>query len=502
MPITIIRTGNVFVQQPYYKPAYKIQITRNDGTVDTVADSTSPSTSSLVNCVVSLGLNEVAGNFNLLLDNYNGKWTNLWGGNERIDIWADFATATTKIFRGRVESIKYQLNIGGGHQILLQGRDGMGYLQDVTVVGRFLNADAGNVWSSIVTAAATAVTYTIVATGKTIDDISLRDSFAFNAISDVAKRASYDTYVDTDLALQTFQKNSSTNNIAQAVHKLNLMDLSMGSDARKVKNFIRVYGANIKSSTNVLIVKSAEDTASEASFGTKWSVINDTSLTTHSSAQARANAELAVKKDNSVLGTIIASGIPTLIPGQKFRVSSPYDNVNGFYRAAQVTHSLSARAGFTTNVTIEQLPGFSDQVISELAKANKGVANFQNNNNEIESFVISFDEAVPVVTLSGTVITNNALKIASGSEGTATSSPVFTARKDVSTAEVRVSGTAFGSSTFRVSNNAGGAFVTATANGSTVDFASAGTQIVIEIKLVSDSNNVDPTIQAVSVMLK
>ena len=44
--------------------------------------------------------------------------------------------------------------------------------------------------------------------------------------------------------------------------------------------------------------------------------------------------------------------------------------------------------------------------------------------------------------------------------------------------------------------------VTVTANGATVAFSSPGKKVSLKITLLSDSNNVDPTIEAVGIMLK
>lgn len=496
---TIRRSGIIFIPQDYSKPAYKIQITRNDGTVDTVADSSSPASSALIDLQAKPGLNDVAGTFTLSLDNKDGRFTGNWVGNERIDIWADFSNASTKIFRGRCESIFYELNVSG-RTLRIEGRGGLGELQDRTVVRSFETVDGSEIINAVVSDAGTNVTYTASTMNVSMSP-KFRDSTAALAVSEVAKKAGHDFYVDSNLALQHFVKNSRTNFNEGAIHGMNLKSLSIGTDARRVKNFVRVYGANVDNTTNVVIVKTASDSASQISHGRKDLVVQDSSLASHDAAQEKADSELSVSKDNPQIGSVYCMGLPSLLPGQLFRVSSPYDNVNGFYKAIDILYRINISEGFTSTIAIEKFPVFSESVVARLNRERSDSASFNVTSPFIDSFVITFSETIPQVTLSNSEILNGRLKITTGSQGTAISK-IYKANQKVNEAQIRVSGKDLLVSKFYVSDDAGLNLVLAVPDVQTIAFPSSGDDIQLKIELISDSNNVDPQLEAIGVILK
>lgn len=497
---TITRTGTIFIPQNYLKPAYKVQITRNDGTVDTVADSSSATNSDLIHLSVKPGLNEVAGTFTLSLSNKDGKYTGRWTGNERIDIWADFSNASTKLFRGKCESIMPIFN-ERGRSIELAGRDGMGELQDKTIVQLFLDTEAAEIFKAVINDANTSVTYAVSSTSTVIENFQSRDLTAAQCIKEVAKRVPHDFYVDTSFALQHFSKGSRTNFNEALIHGLNLKSLNMGTDTRGVKNFVRVYGANVDNSTNVLIIKTAEDSTSQASYGKRVLIVQDATLVSHDAAQERANAELAEKKDNPQQGSVTGMGLPTLLPGQNFRVSDPYSGVDGFYRAIDITHDLNIDQGFMSHIIIEKYPELIESSIVELRQVSRDSSVMNIVIAAVDSFVITFSESISVVTLSNTLIVDGRLKIATGSQGTAISN-IFKARTNVNKAQIRVAGRDLLVSKFYVTNDKGLNLIRAIPDVETVNFPNADDDVQIKIELVSDSNNVDPQLECIGVILQ
>ena len=116
-PIRIVSGGFISLPSQTDTPKWKIEIIDDSSATHTFNSSNSD----LLNATVNLSVTESVDNFNLTLQNPTGKYSEKFTTNNDITIYADYDSATHKIFYGQVERFMYRLDSVTGHTLDLSG---------------------------------------------------------------------------------------------------------------------------------------------------------------------------------------------------------------------------------------------------------------------------------------------------------------------------------------------------------------------------------------------
>lgn len=491
MPASTIRkTGTIYLVRDVYRPNVKVEITRSDGTVDNVS-------SYILSLSITRAVNVGVDNFTMKLANPLGTHIGKWTGGETINIWLDFDDASTKQFNGIVEAPFFQFNTGG-HVLSLEGRSSGWELLEVHATESYTNQDAADIADDLITNYATNVTYSSSPTGVSIEEIDLEETPVFDGLKDVFERASHDFYIDTSSALQHFAENSVTNTTDMVVHGMNLLDCNIGVDIREVKNRVRNYGAAAESSTDVIILATKENTSSQTTYGLREEISNNNNLRSYEAVEGEAETLLITSPTQH--GDFRSIGLPTIQPGQLLRISSPYDNVVGYYRIVEFTHTYNIGSGFITSGVVEKQRPVLEDKFKELFKFKQQNRTSKNPNKMKYTYLVKFDGSESI-SHSNTEITNSTLKVVSGENTGEATIATYDTPEEFTDIELRIHSEDLGNSTIYISNDAGVTEKSANAN-EVVVFNDSGDKLRIRIAMNKDSLNPDPKIFTLGVMYK
>jgi hypothetical protein len=451
----------------------------------------------MINADVTLSATDEGGSVSLTLSNKDGQFTRLWNGGEKIEIWADFASATNKIFRGIIERPWHSFG-SDGHKMILSGRDGSYLLQNTSSVNEdYTDKDSAEIVSDIIAKYASGITYSQSLTGTIIPSISFRDKSPWDAIAEALKAAGHDFYVDTNFALQHFLKNSMTCTTENLIHGMNMLNCSMGTDLREISNRIKVVGANVDGSSGCLLLRMKEDASSQGTYYLKEKVEPRTDIEDNSQIDTAAEQLLTEYKVPVQNGTASGMGMPTLLPGYKVRMSSPYEDVNGYFRIAQIVHSFSKASGFTTSVNAGKIKTGISTYLADMYKKQEEGMDYSNKNNLNHSYVVKFNENPALCTFTDCEQLDGELVLISGKTTGTAISIIHTSDANITKAELRAEGQDLGVSAFYVSND-GGANYTTVSLDAVYNLTTTGKNLVVKVVLNSDATNVSPKIKALS----
>lgn len=163
---------------------------------------------------VSQSENNSSSNFNLELDNFAGRYKDIFHIGQNFNLLADNGTPTTKIIDGIIENINY-VGHGVREKITLSGREYGATLHDIIVSPRiFKNKEVSEIVNSLMSQNVKGITTSNVnITTTTIDKITFTNISVFDALSQLAEISGYFFYVDTDRDLHFEQKDSVSSGI-------------------------------------------------------------------------------------------------------------------------------------------------------------------------------------------------------------------------------------------------------------------------------------------------
>lgn len=178
-------------------------------------------------------------------DNLNGRYDETFTLNEDVEIWADkdVNPATTKIFLGIVEDIKFvskkQKNL-----ITLSGRDFGAILQDIIVAPRiFEDAEVSSIVNSLMiqNASGTGITLNNVnVTSTTIEKITFNNISLFDALIQLAATAGFYFFVDNNKDLNFLERDSISS--GKTFDNTNITIANFKQSDSDVFNKVTVYG--------------------------------------------------------------------------------------------------------------------------------------------------------------------------------------------------------------------------------------------------------------------
>lgn len=196
------------------------------------------------NVTNTIGDNNSSSHFTVQLKNINGIYSDTFSINDEVEIWAekDVSPATTKIFTGIIEDIKFK----GKEQdetITISGRDYTARLMDRNVEPEVYNDDdIADIVIDIMDKYVDTITRTNVtaSTGITLNHISFNQTPVYDALKQLAEMCDHIFWVDTNKDLH-FQSKGVTSS-GETLNNTNVRKATFKETDREVYNDVWVYG--------------------------------------------------------------------------------------------------------------------------------------------------------------------------------------------------------------------------------------------------------------------
>ena len=384
---------------PIYDALYKIEV---------VGDTTTDITDLILGGKLTDGVTETIGNFEFTIDNSAETYTDFWSNNDVSNVYINYAkTATTKRFRGRIEKVSYQNNT-----VRITGRSESSKLLGITVTKEYAATETSVILKALFDSYATDFTQTnINASTKSVTATWYQKPF-WECVQELCHLSGFDCYIDADLDCHYYESGTVNNTTEAVVHDSNLFEVGdFAYDQSLLKNRIIVYGADVG---ELPLIKTAEDATSQAAYGVKELIINDSSITTETQAQERADYELDISKDPPLVGDVTCKMLAVIQPGENIRISAPYSNLNpAYYKIVTFSHDFDS---LQTNLTIEKEPRKIHHLMRDRISNEQKLSETPNPNEMRYSW--NFDYGTDTGTHSTTEITENVLKTDGSASGT------------------------------------------------------------------------------------
>jgi len=411
--------GTVFI--PTVSDVYCKIIITDDNSVDYTLMNTysqlSADNEMIAPPIIKRSATDALGSFKFTIANDGGRFLRKFNGGELVRVYADATDATTLIYAGRVDNIKYGLNLSLGFFIELTGRDYPELIDktitgiegsaksDISIAGilnEFYNDITltfwnGNSWSEATYNSSTdkvswspsAPTYPTA-----LMNITYQHKKGWKVITEMCKRAGLDSYMEYDNSgsrwlLRTFVRESITNTGSNVAYGVNLISISgFGTNNSDIINRAIVYGKT--DSNNVLLLKTENDTNSQSNLWIKDKVFNEGALTTMTDVQDKADHELSEGIKTESRGRVSTLCMPSLRPGDAITVSVPYCNISGQFVVSAFTHTFGNT--FKTDIDLTKKSTEIGDLFVEKADPEEFVRSISNPNAMTDSYSIYFDE--------------------------------------------------------------------------------------------------------------
>ena len=323
---------------------YKIEVITNTTTYDV--------TTNLIEGEYTDGITQTIGEFSFKIDNSAEQYSNIFNIYDTVKVYMNYgATASVLKFTGLVERPSYTDNA-----IVLKGQGSA-----IRTTGKKITYSATNTARSTILIAIInkyftgVIATTNIETDSELTTVKYEDKPFGEVIEDLCGAGGRDFYIDANFVANYFESGTRLNNTDAVVHESNLISTGdFSADLQGVVNRVKVYG--VKKGNSFVLAK-AEDTNSQAILrGDKRElIINDGNITTAEIAQIRADYELAKNKDPPIIGEITSLLLPTLSPGERIRISDPFNGINPtFYTIQKYTHIFSNDDPPQTTLTIQK----------------------------------------------------------------------------------------------------------------------------------------------------
>ncbi len=341
---------------PNYYTKYKIEVVRQDDTVDDLSEKIS-------NFLVEDSVTDSIGRFEFELWNPNNEYLAVWKNGDVFKYYKDYAgVATTLRFRGIIEKISYK-----GNKIRVSGRNDALKFMDITVTQSFTDIDCGQIIKDLVDIYGAGFTHNNVDSTGTNLTVNWYQKPFWDCMEELATAAGFDCYIDSNLDFNFFKSGTRINNQEGIVHDYNLLEIGdFADDSSLIKNKIIIYGADQDGTQQVY---TSEDVDSQDMYGVKEEIISDSNITNETQAQERADFILDKHKDPQQISEVKGIMLATIQPGESIRISSPFDNIPlTHYRCIGYKDTFSAEGNEppTTTVNISKEPRKLSHVLKSI----------------------------------------------------------------------------------------------------------------------------------------
>lgn len=285
---------------------------------------------------VTLVATEAIGTFKINLNNNNGDFDTLVGGEEFI-FYADEGDASTVVFKGVTEKPLKSYGDDTGYVLELEGSHVAVSLLDVTVTEDITDIQASDLVNYLVDTYLSGFTHNNVVALETSIRIKWSNRPFLDGMKEICKLANCDFYVDNDKDFHFFPSGSILNKFEAVVGTDNgnmwTMD-GFGKNKAETKNYVIVYGED---EGGLPIIATYPD---EIPSGLKETVIKDTDISTYEDARSRAIAEYDLLVNPQVKGATSSLWLLRLNPGEKCWVSNPERQIHSPYPVNKITHKF------------------------------------------------------------------------------------------------------------------------------------------------------------------
>ena len=537
MAVQNLKRQNINVWIPTTSATVAKIIIKNDSDVlKTVMDTYSGDEDSNYTIIANINkaVTDKLGSFTLKLINDTGRFLNIYDGGESVYFFADTNDATSHIFHGTIDSVKYGLDTSNGFYVDISGRE-YPELIDKTITNIIIAETADlalyNVlyndfpdirieyWdgSSWLTSAYNPlgdgnVTWSDTTTGfpSTLINTSFQHQKGWNTITEICKLAGLDCYLeyqyeDAVWVLKIFVEGSISNIDAGVAYGVNLTSLSeYGVDDADIYNRVIVYGK--ADSDNILVMKTENDEDSQDNLWVKDRIFNESTLDTMEEVGAKATYEISNGVSLSSGGRMTSLMLPGVRPGEKIQISVPYCNINGLYRIHGYTHTFNEQ--FTTTIDISKKSAQTADLFIPKINPQEFISSISNPNGMKDSYTIYFNESPSKVTHINTEETEGRLRLQAGEKTGTCTAEILTEDYDVEECELRrYVGNDYSEDTYRVTNQGG---VTSTWEdytelniGSTHAFQTPGNRLRVSLHLVRGSSaDPSPAYESIALLYK
>lgn len=462
---------------PIFTSAFKLNVTRNDGTVDDITDE-------IIFFEVEDMVTNGIGRFEFILSNAAEAYTNIWDAMNVFEYFKDYASeATTLRFRGLIEKVSYQDN-----QVKVTGRTDSLRVLGITVTRAHKSIETSVILKDLFdTYLSGKFTFVNVNVSTVSLTLNWYQKPMLKCIQELCTAAGFDWYIDSGLDNHFFSSGSVENTSEGMVHDYNLIEVGeFANDVQLVKNRFIIYGATID---GVQIIHTAEDTDSIATYGVREEIINDENVTDYTQAQEFGDFLLAQSKDPPQVGDVRGILLATVQPGEKIRLSSPLDNLSpDSYTATSYRDEITAEGLFTT-VTITKEPRRISHIIKTLIEGSNQKQDTSANPNEMRfSYVFTYD--TDSGTHDNTEITTGVLKLQSGSLSGQWTSDSRTTTNNITEAQLIVIGQTLTGASFEVSNDSGLSWTSIAIDEHLTSFTSIGKSLKIRVTITSTETQI------------
>ena len=431
------------------------------------------------------GLCPEIGSFRIKLIDSDNSYTDKFSLGQVAQLFADFATGTTEIFEGTIDTISKVYDNSLGFIVEVNGSHLTKELQDVNVTESYNKTLTIEEIIDVLNAnylTGFTVSYTATSTKK--PKINWDEKPLWECIFDLTKLADADCRVSDSKVIEFFDKNSIANDVDRIVWNDTLITLKgLGQQTITTKNKIKVIGDD---GTGIPVLYTSDDTLSQGNYGIKELALFNTKITTPAQAEEVGDAERDLQSTPADEGEATSLLLPSLDVGQKIWISDPPLKINGQFKVYKFTHNLPSER---TNVVIgkeRRLPQiFKKRVENELA-----TQTITNPYKMKKSWNFKFDNFGELSTWDTNVsISEGKIKLSSGSQGVFTS---LTNRQaaDVTEIHLLVVGSNIVGTNFQLSTEGGSDLETITPN-ERKTLTNPGKDLVLRVTLQSANTEID-----------
>ncbi len=415
---------------------------------------------------------------------YNANHEYDYSKGQTIKLYMDYNDASTLKWSGFVQRVEEQDEPDA--ILLIRGEHVATDLLDITINESYVNQAIEDILEDLFTKYASSFTYNkITFPCSTTTTVTWSRNPLWSCILDLCGIVNYDTYVDDSKELHFFERGSIMNEDEAIVRNDTLVEVrNLGSSSVEVKNKIMVYGED---SEGLEIVATAEDTASQAIYGIKELVIQDSNIATYADALARAEGELTIYKDAANKGTTTSDVLADINPGDKIWVSVPEQKIHMRFIILKFTHAFPQEESKIEFMSLTEIPKvFGARIEQELAL--KKIVNPYKLN---QSFNFTFDDNSEIATNIDCVTINGSLKLSMGKSTGTVTSIARSSSNNISEIQLKYAGKDLDNSRFYFSVDNGTTWEEIIKEEYKVPIAS-GKWLKLKVELNSDSIHTNP----------
>ncbi len=441
------------------------------------------------------------GNFTLTLANGDGSKSGLYQKGQSVKFYADNANGTTCKFWGTIDKSSENVDKDNGQTIKIEGRH-CSYIASETQVCYVSSGIEPSVLLNNVIdqyLATSGFTHnSVLPTTKTMQ-VNWDYKPFVECVREICKSSSCDCYIDDDLDTHFFPANSVVNNSDAVVEGQNFLSMSdWGEDSAEQRTRITAIGQMSDGVTPIVYtaISPTETTIREAS------PIKDSSANTYDRVKLIADAALTELVDTAPQATVKSHFLPATTVGDNIWYALMRNKIFGQFKVMQIAYRFGTKVGMLyTETLIEKQVRSTTQLIEDAMTKQSQAQQIGNPSKLPYSYNFEFSDTANLSILTNAIVEGGWLKMSDAGSYVMTS--IYSCPVNVSKAELRYVGKDMGQTVIRINCNSGlGNWTTLTKDAPvSIPSASQGTQVIVDISFISDSNNPNPAMDNMAILV-